>query len=308
MSERRIDPFTGRGVVIAPGRRGIGGVKPGGLPEPSGRCPFCPGHESDTEATVAQWPVEGPWQVRVVANKFPVVSASSDASGHHEVGIDAREHDVDLADLSVSHVAAMLGVYRDRVRALEARPDVRAVMLFRNRGRRAGSSQPHPHTQITALGWVPVEVALRERIAREHREVHGESVLVRTLRRELDEGTRVIAAGARFVSYCPFAPTRPFEVRIAPREEGVRFAWTPDEALEELATLLVDAYARLRKAGITDDNVVLRQHASASGDPSWHLEILPRTGGDAGFELSTGEMIVVVTPEDSANQLRSILD
>ncbi len=309
MSERRVDPFTGRGVIVAPARRGIGGAKPVGLPQPVGRCPFCPGHESDTEATVARWPSDGPWQVRVVANKFPVVApplGGTHADGLHEVGIDAREHDVYLDGLSVEHVAAMLGVYRDRLRALEGTPGVASTILFRNRGRRAGSSQPHPHTQLAALGWVPAEVALRAEVARAHRERHGESVLAATLRRELEEGTRVLAQDALLVSYCPWAPTRPFEVRIAPREDTVRFAELSDEWLASLTAQLVNAYGRLRAVGVADDNVVLRHFPRASGDASWHLEILPRTGGDAGFELSTGELIVVVTPEDAAAQLRAV--
>lgn len=309
MSERRVDPFTGRSVLIAPSRRRIGGARAGGLPEASGRCPFCPGHEADTEATLAQWPAEGPWQVRVVGNKFPVVTprSSDGAAGFHEVGIDAREHELDLDGLRVEHAAAMLRVYRDRLRALENEKGVATTLLFRNRGRRAGSSQPHPHTQLAALGWVPAEVALRWAVARAHYEAHGETVLETTLRRELDEGARLIAQCAHFVRYCPFAPSRPFEMRIAPRDGGGRFSSLADDALHALATHLIDAYARLRRAGVTDENLVLRQPALEHVGPAarWHLEILPRTGGDAGFELATGEMIVVVTPEEAAAVLRA---
>lgn len=302
MSERRVDPFTGRGVIIAPGRRGLGAAKPGGLPAIAGRCPFCPGHEADTEATLAAWPSEAEWRVRVVANKFPVSE-----EGAHEVGVDAREHDLDLADLSLEHAAAMLRVYRDRMAALEARAGAEVTLLFRNRGRRAGSSQPHPHTQMVALAWTPAEVALRWEVAQAFHAAHGESVHTAALRAELDEGTRVLCEEPRAVLFCPRAPTRPFEMRLMLREPTARFSGASDDDLATIAALLVDALTRLRdRASVLDSNLVLRQPPIAARGPAaaWHLEILPRTGGDAGFELSSGEMIVVVSPEESAAKLR----
>ncbi len=309
MSERRLDVFTGRSVIVAPGRRGLGAAKPGGLPEREGRCPFCPGHEADTEETLARWPDEGQWQVRVVANKYPVASQHDgwSARGWHEVGIDARAHDVDLADLPPVHAAAMLRVYRDRVRVLEARPGVRAVIVFRNRGRRAGSSQPHPHSQIVALEHVPAEVALRWEVARAHLERHGVSVHEAALERELGDGVRVVALRDEVATICPYAPSRPFEVRLVPRRARGGFASASDAQLEALGAALVDAYARLRAAtSITDSNVIVRQPPAGASGPAaaWHVDILPRTGGDAGFELATGEMIVVVSPEEAAARLR----
>lgn len=297
MSERRIDPFTRRGVMIAPARRGLVAMRPSGLPAIEGRCPFCPGHEADTEATVAAWPSEGDWKVRVVANKYPVVE-------RHEVGIDAREHDVDLADLSLEHASAMLRVYRDRVTALER--GAGAAVLFRNRGRGAGSSQPHPHTQMAATPWVPSEIALRWRVAEAYHAEHGERLHDAVLREELEDGTRIVASDERAVLLCPRAPSRSFEMRVMLRAPGERFASATAEDVESIAALVVDAHRRLRALGILDVNLVLRQPPTAASGPAaaWHLDVLPRSGGGAGFELSTGEMIVVVPPEEAAAQLR----
>lgn len=305
-TERRLDPFTGRSVLVAPGRFGIGGTKPGGLPEPSDRrCPFCPGHEADTEATLARWPADGPWGVRVVANKFPVVAPGFEgAPGRHEVIVESPDHDADLADLDGAHLEALLRIWRDRVRALEADEAVEAVLLFRNRGRRAGSSQPHPHGQIAATGWVPSEVALRWSLARAHHAAHGETLGATELRREL-AGPRLLRADERVASFCPFAPTRPFEVRFAPRVDGA-FVDVSDATLVALAEHLGDAARRLReRTRVRDFNLVLRLPPARERGPAatWHLDLLPRTGGDAGYELAGGEMIVVVTPEAAAEAL-----
>lgn len=310
-TERRVDPFTGRSVVVAPSRRGIGASRPGGLPTLDAPCPFCPGHEAETEASVAQWPPEGPWRVRVVHNKFPLVSDAWMADGTptrgvHEIGVDTPEHDADLADLSAEQASGMWRTYRDRVAALEASDGIRAVLLFRNRGRRAGSSQPHPHTQLVALEWVPFETRLRWDMASAYLRDRREPLHLAELRREL-EGPRLLSADDRVVTFCPFAPSRPYELRFAPRSPRGGFATATDDDIASLASQLTEAAARLRSAtAITDHNLVLRQPpVGASGAAaSWHLELLPRTGGDAGFELATDEMIVVVRPEDAARELR----
>jgi UDPglucose--hexose-1-phosphate uridylyltransferase len=300
VTERRIDPFTRRSVVIAPGRRGIGATRPGGLPAQDARCPFCPGHEADTEEAIAAWPSEGPWCVRVVNNKYPIRSDG----GAHEVVIESPDHDADLPDLPVDHAGVVLRAYRDRARALEGRSGVAAVIVFRNRGRRAGSSQPHPHAQIVALDWVPAELALRWSVAEEHYAEHGERVHDTALWQEEADGARVIASDERFLVHCPYAPSRAFEVRISARARG-GFASADDAELDALAAHLVDATSRLRRVmSLADYNLIVRSSPSSDPAPGWHLDILPRTGGDAGFELASGEMIIIVAPEEAARLLR----
>lgn len=301
MTERRIDPFTGRTVLIAAARKGLGGPRPGGLPTPPGRCPFCPGHEADTEVTVARWPDDGDWQVRVVRNKYPLVS-EHDGLGVHEVVIDAREHDTTLGTLSVAHLTGLLGVVRARVSALEARDDIAAVTPFRNRGRRSGSSQPHPHSQIIATSWVPDEVALRwERLK-------AEPVYARELEREA-KSPALLFADPELVVSCPWASTRPFEVRMMPTEPRGGFGAATDAQLAALARALKRVCAALPALGIEDYNLVFRVPPSRVDHPraSWHLDLLPRRGGDAGFELASRERVVVVPPEDAAGRYRDAL-
>lgn len=306
MTERRIDPYTGRSVLIAPGRRGIGAAKPGGLPEPVDGCPFCPGHEADAERTILTWPDEGAWRVRVVGNKHPIVDdafAGGGAAGIHEVVIEAREHSATLATLDVQGV---MRVVRTRIRALTAEPSIAAVFLFRNQGRRAGSSQPHPHSQIVATGWVPYEVALRWRVAEEHLRAHGEPLHVAELRRELGSA-RELVLGNHVATFCPYAPSRPFEVRFSPLAPAGDFGAATDEEIDELAAHLQSMVSRLdERTSVRDFNLVLREPPVGASGPAaaWHLELLPRTGGDAGFELATHEMVVVVTPEQAARTLR----
>jgi hypothetical protein len=57
--------------------------------------------------------------------------------------------------------------------------------------------------------------------------------------------------------------------------------------------------------GLTDYNLLFRDPAVATRGTFFSVEILPRTGGDAGFELQTGSSICLVAPEETAAALRA---
>lgn len=295
--ELREDVFTGITTVLAPGRRGLGAMRTGGLPDvPRERCPFCPGHEAETEATVLA--IGEPWRVRVVANRFPVLPAEL---GAHEVVIESRDHDGDLATYDPAHATDVLAAIRARLRVLEARPGIAAISVFRNRGRRAGSSQPHPHAQIVAFPHVPPTVAQRDAIARA-----TPGLLARVLDEERAAGTRIVHDGAGVVAWCPRASHRAWEVRVALEAPCPRFSAVDDTRLGALGAALASVTSRLQRAlGPHDYNVLLRD--PAIGERTFFtIDVLPRTGGDAGLELQSGTPICVVAPEDAAAELNRV--
>jgi UDPglucose--hexose-1-phosphate uridylyltransferase len=299
-SELRRDPFTGAHVLLAPGRAGIGATRPGGLPTTAARCPFCPGNEADTEETI--WASGDPWDVRVVRNRFPLVDEHT-TGGAHELVIESRAHDVDLPDLSVDALALVLRVYRDRVRALGSLAGVASIVLFRNRGRRAGSSQPHPHAQIVASPVLPPAVRVRDEVA-----MREPGLLARVLDEERAAAVRIVRDADDWVTFCPFASARAYEVRIAPDFACERFAFVEDVRLAALAQHLSLALVALRaRMGLGDYNVLLREPALATRGTFFTLEILPRTGGDAGFEIGSGISVCIVRPEETAAALRAAI-
>jgi UDPglucose--hexose-1-phosphate uridylyltransferase len=298
-SELRLDPFTGAHTLIATGRASIGASRPGGLPSGGARCPFCPGHEADTEDTI--WASGDPWDVRVVLNRFPLVDDTR-AAGRHELVIESRAHDQDLVDLPVDALASLLSVYQSRVRALEAIPGIASVVLFRNRGRRAGSSQAHPHAQIVALPIVPPAVHVRDAIA-----LAAPDLLARVIAEERGAGLRIVSDEHGWVTFCPHASSRAHEVRIAPDFHCERFSALQASRLPGLAQHLSRALRSLRqRMGLEDYNLLLRDPAIPTRGTFFSFEILPRTGGDAGFELGSGVSVCVVSPEETAAALRAL--
>jgi len=138
VSEIRRHLITGDPILFAPDRA----ERPRWN---SAVCPFCPGHEDETPPEVAR--TGDPWRVRVFPNKFPFVK-------HHEVIVEAREHDATFA--TIAHAPEVVAMYVERYRALRR---FGTVALFKNHGVMAGASLPHPHSQIAALPFVPPRIA-----------------------------------------------------------------------------------------------------------------------------------------------------
>lgn len=322
----RRDLVTGRRVLVAPARRGsprdFGAIP---LARDASQCPFCPGHESATSETRAERVDRstGTWIARAFSNLFPMVHPEATtgaferptedalaARGDHEVIVETPSHDVDLGALSDDHARAVFDLYRERYRGLAARDDARAMLLFKNRGPRAGASLRHAHGQVLSVPIVPPGVRRRDAISRKHHETIGKGALAEARDRELAAEVRMVERSARYAVFCPFAPHRSFETWIVPMTPVASLAQVDDASLDELAPLIVRTLNRvLRATGDADYNLVLRapalRHWSAPW-ALWNLEILPRRGGDAGFELSTEMQCVLTPPEESAQVLRAL--
>ncbi len=220
--------------------------------------------------------------------------------------VETPSHDVDLGALSDDHARAVFDLYRERYRRLATRDDARAMLLFKNRGPRAGASLRHAHGQVLSLPVVPPGVRRRDAISRRHHATIGKGALAEARDRELAAAVRVVERSARYAVFCPFAPHRSFETWIVPMTPVASLAQVDDASLDELAPLIVRTVNRvLRATGDADYNLVLRAPALRHwGAPwaLWSLEILPRRGGDAGFELSTEMQCVLTPPEESAQR------
>src|SRR3984957_16676783 len=168
MSQLRLDPMTGRWVVIA----GERWQRPSDfllrrLPvqDDAGRpCPFCPGNEEEGSTVLESYGSGGAWQVRVVSNRYPAFSGNepmvvshlgpvytqAPASGVHEVLVLAPDHNSSWADLSESHSALVMYALRDRMFA-HAAIGLRYSQAVVNSGREAGASIEHPHGQLMSM-------------------------------------------------------------------------------------------------------------------------------------------------------------
>ncbi len=320
MSELRQDPITHDWVIINPDRA----KRPEDKGATSPACPFCPGNEHLTPEPVDCFTDGDRWTVRVVPNKFPALSPQSQAVeaiagkagwrripgyGYHEVIIDSPDHQLSIGTLPEQHVRKIVEMYLRRYHAMcGAEGPVRQVVLFRNHGRRAGTSLAHPHSQIVATPVVSPEIRWRLSEEMEFFDATGRCGLCHVLEKELAAGVRIVHVTQHFVTLVPYAARVPYHIQLIPRRHHPTFAEVRPAELDELAQHLNRALGIYRRRLHDPDyNLVVvtppldQLHRLAN---HWFVDVLPRTTTPAGFELGSRINVNIQTPEQAAAELR----
>lgn len=329
MPELRRDPVTGRWVCLAPGRAS----RPESVPAaiianrgPSTHCPFCPGNEASTPPEVGAVrdgtaPDTPGWLVRAIPNLFPAFSAEEGpadlsnplnelgpALGQCEVIIHSPDHDRWLPELSQEQAELVMRVTWERYRR-HAVPGAASVVALYNHGREAGASLAHPHGQLFATRVSSPELELEMAGADAAYRSSGSCVFCRMLEQEIVAGERIVAEDDAYIAIAPWASRSPFETWIIPRFHVADFGQTAGDMAEKAGAFLRKVLWRLaQELGDVPINWYIHSVPNAAGETvesyHWHLEIRPRLGEVAGFEMATGTMINTLPPEAAAHRLR----
>ena len=296
-------------------------------------CPFCAGNEHLTPRELTRVPAEGAaqhsaWLVRVVENKYPAVHPrreyrAEDAGGTllqsipgfgaHEVIIESSRHVLSVTELSAAEFARVVGVYRARFRAHQSDARPLFPMLFKNNGPEAGASLEHAHSQLIVLPTVPSVTRAELEAARRYLEAHGTCIYCELIEREILAKERLVAESENFVAFCPFAARFSYETWILPKCHAGRFESLEGPLIGEFSGLFLHVLRRIE--AILDRpayNYYIHNSPLKTDNESrcyhWHLEITPRLGKMAGYELGSGYYINPVLPEDAASRLRGDTD
>lgn len=328
MSTLRQDPTTNEWVIISPHRasrpRKVGSVTRPQEPGLDADCPFCPGNEDRTPPEIFRTERDGSWDQRVFPNLYPALQGNGSTErdgdtllrempgvGEHEVIVESPRHDERLGDMELERLTRALGVWRDRYVALRNLPWVKSVILFRNYGPRAGTSLPHPHSQILATPVFAPDALRRYSVATRYFDDTGHCVYDDLREAELKAADRIVIDDEQYVALSPFASRNPYETWILPRRHRSSFGEVPDEELEGLARTLGSVLRALRDGADDPDYNLVVQSAPAheEGKPFflWHLQLFPRTTTPAGFELGSGMSINPMAPEEAAVTLREAI-
>ncbi|MBI3988007.1 MAG: galactose-1-phosphate uridylyltransferase [candidate division NC10 bacterium] len=286
-------------------------------------CPFCPGNESKTPEAILTLSGERGWKIRVVPNKFAALWPSGDRLRHmdgvkrwmpgvgfHEVIIETPLHDAFIALRGDEEIHDLLQVYLERYRSISQDKRIELITLFKNHGEQAGTSLPHPHSQLVATPVVPSHIRHRLEEAMRHFDNHGECVFCAMLREEIRYQERIILEDDYFVAFVPYAAFSPFHTWILPKRHVASFGDTAPDEIGSLAKTLKAVLAKLYY-GLDDPdfNYVIRSVPSdGRGIRSfhWYISIVVRMTKAAGFELGSGMFINPALPEEDAGFLREV--
>ena len=328
MPELRKDPITGRWVIIAPDRA----KRPSDFGVPVTRpaesfCPFCEGHESASPAEIVAYRNHGSvpngpgWRVRCVPNRFPALKIEGELEcrgvgmydvmqgiGAHEVILDCPQHERQFSALPPPQIREVLWMYHDRL--VDLKRDRRLIhpLVFKNEGHLAGASLEHSHSQLIVTPVVPIQVQEEMRGAKDFYGWRGRCIFCDMIRQEIDATDRMVLESPNFLVFCPFASRFPFETWIIPKRHLSHYETVQEPDVDELAHVLKTVLQKLEVA--LDDPPYNYMLHTAPFDTyelkyyHWHLEIIPRLTGVAGFEWGSGFYINAVPPEDAAEFMR----
>ena len=335
VSELRYCPIKHRWSIIAPerGQRPSKSVASGGSDRGAvADDPFAHGNEALTAPEIFRLPKgdNTPWQVRVFANSFPALRVEGEVLreavglndtvagiGAHEVIVETPEPDRELADLRIEEFQLVLEAYRARL--LDLRHDVRLryVLIFKNKGREAGASIDHAHSQLIATPIIPTAVVNELNSCREHYSRRERCLFCDLIRQEQRLAERICLETEHYLAMAPFAASTPFETWILPKEHRHDFALSSNDELRGTAVIVRDLLRRVRK--LLDDppyNLVLHTVPNPQPRPGrpdywttiehdyhWHFEFAPRSRRLAGFEWGSGSTINPTPPEEAARMI-----
>jgi UDPglucose--hexose-1-phosphate uridylyltransferase len=237
-------------------------------------------------------------------SREPDLFSASVATGFHEVIVNSPSHHTSLGRLDDAELAAAVGAWRERMRAHGERAAY--VQLILNEGREAGASLEHSHAQLYALGFVPAAVAReRERFVSYNQHTMGGDLLAEIASEEVRRKERLVAIDDDALLICPWASRSPFELRIIPRSPAPSFERDGEVGVGMLRTALRALEARFD--AVPQFNAWTITAPRGAETFHWHLDVAPRIGIRAGFEMSTAVELNVFPPERAAAELREAL-
>jgi UDPglucose--hexose-1-phosphate uridylyltransferase len=212
--------------------------------------------------------------------------------------------------MSDDETELILRAYQERYRQLRKQLFLRAIIIFKNHGSRAGTSLVHPHSQIVATPVVPGMIRAQYEIAVRYYDHKGSSLYADLLAEELEQSKRIVLKAPHFVVFHPYASHHPFETWIMPLKMSASFGSVSKKTLKELAAVLRIVLLKLyRGLKNPDYNLVINSAPIGDENPNyycWRLRIIPRLTETAGFEIGSGIHINTVFPEDTARFMREL--
>ena len=249
----------------------------------------------------------------------PGIYRNSPATGIARVVCYTPKHNVTLAELPAHDIATLLDTWCEQYLELGARPEIRHVLTFENKGEVVGMSNPHAHGQIYATNFVfktiETEAAASRRYYQEHRRVLFQDIL----RTELEDGRRVLFENGSAVAFLPYFARYAYECYVAPRETHASLATMSSGERHDFAAALKALLVRYDNLWQMSFPYVLTLHQAPTdggdyGSFHFHIQCHPPLRKPhllkylAGPEVGGGNFLSDTRPEAKAAELRALPD
>lgn len=248
-------------------------------------------------------------------NPFEVVEP---ALGTCRVICFSPKHNVTLAEMTLPEIEDVYALWQDEYRTLASNPAIKNVLIFENKGKAIGVSNPHPHGQIYATGYVPKIVEREVESVALYKKEKGHCLFCDLVEYEQNKKIRIVANNDHFVAFIPFFARYVYETYIVPKRHVARITELTNDEVKALASIHKDLIVKFDNLfQMSFPNITMLHNAPTENkqeynDFHFHIEFYPPLRSPdklkylAGFESGGGNIINPIMPEDAAPQLRSI--
>jgi UDPglucose--hexose-1-phosphate uridylyltransferase len=330
--EQRWHPLREEWVVVAAHRQDRpwqgerATVSTAHLPEHVENCYFCPrslrigGARNPDYSSVFVFDNDHPCVGAEAPRQLerpPGIYRNAPASGIARVVCYTPKHNLTLAELPTSGIAELLRTWREQYIELGARPEIRHVLTFENKGDVVGVSNPHPHGQIYATNFVFKTIETEAAACRRYFDEHRRPLFHDIIRSELDDGRRVLFENGSAIVFLPYFARYAYECYVAPKATHPSLATMATGDIDDLAVALKSLLVRYDNLWQMSFPYVLTLHQAPTDGADYsgfhfHIECHPPLRKPnllkylAGPEVGGGNFLSDTRPESKAEELRAV--
>ncbi|HEX5471792.1 MAG TPA: galactose-1-phosphate uridylyltransferase [Lacipirellulaceae bacterium] len=246
-----------------------------------------------------------------------VVFRNAPARGRARVVCYSPLHNTTLAELPLDRIRAVLECWQQQYRELGALAEVNHVLIFENKGKVVGVSNPHPHNQIYATNFVFKTIAIETEAAVQYWHAEGRILFEDIIASEKADGRRLIVENDSAIAFVPYFARYAYETYIAPKQPHQSIADLSPAELADLAVALQSVLVRYDNLWRLSFPYVLVLHQAPTNGRTaegfhFHIEIHPPLRSPnllkylAGPEIGGGNFLSDTSPEEKAAELRNL--
>ena len=227
-----------------------------------------------------------------------------------------ERHDQTLASITTDNMLAVGQLWQNEYNTLSQDPAISQVLIFENKGQEIGVSNPHPHGQIYATGFVGDSLLRARQAQAEWARKNSSVMLLDLIAREEYQDSLKIAETEHFVAIVPYFARFAYECWIIPKAAAKHIGEMSDSQRDDLALL----YQKMAKTYNVlfqreSPNISLMYNAPCDDhedNQHWQFHFVmqpPLREPDklkylAGFESGTANIVNPVQPEVAVQRLR----
>lgn len=335
--ERRWHPLLSQWVIVAattgsrPWNGAVFSANEATIPPHDPSCYLCPNNIRSNGTENPNYP--GPWafdndyasfspEAPVFAddndsleNSSPLMRRDSNR-GRCRVLCWTQDHSKTLASISRENMHAVARLWQQEYLTLAQDPEIQQILIFENKGQEIGVSNPHPHGQIYATGFIGDTFSRLRQSQTDWAAKHGSSLLLDLIARPEYQQSLKIAENEHCIAIIPYFARFAYECWIIPKQAAQHIGQLSEAVLNDLA----DLYQSMAKTYNVlfqreSPNISLLYNAPCdehSDNTHWQFHIVmqpPLREPDklkylAGYESGGANIVNPVQPEIAAGRLR----